>query len=139
MSTIIPLPLRAAVSDRAHGCCEYCRKPQIGFYPHEVDHAVALKHGGLTTLDNLALACFPCNRYKGSDLSSIDPQSGAIVPLFNPRTQAWDVHFRMQDFTVVPLTGEGRVTVALLHLNALERIQERIALAQTGWDPEQGG
>ena len=98
-----------------------------------------MKHGGLTTLDNLAFACFSCNRHKGSDLSSIDPQTGAIAPLFNPRVQAWTAHFRMQDFAVVPLTGEGRVTVALLHLNDLERIQERIALAQAGWEPDHGG
>ncbi|HKZ85474.1 MAG TPA: HNH endonuclease signature motif containing protein [Anaerolineae bacterium] len=128
MAIPIPATLRAAVVERAGGRCEYCHKPQISFYPHEVDHVVAVKHGGETTLDNLAFACFQCNRYKGSDLASIDPQSGAITPLFNPRTQQWADHFRLNGATIVPLTPEGRATVFLLRLNDPERIQERAVL-----------
>jgi hypothetical protein len=33
------------------------------------------KHGGPTILENLSLACFPCNRFKGPNLSGIDPES----------------------------------------------------------------
>ncbi|HET7089168.1 MAG TPA: HNH endonuclease signature motif containing protein [Anaerolineae bacterium] len=128
MAIPIPATLRAAVVERAGERCEYCHKPQISFYPHEVDHVVAVKHGGETTLDNLAFACFQCNRYKGSDLASIDPQSGAITPLFNPRTQHWADHFRLDGATIVPLTSEGRATVFLLRLNDPERIQERAVL-----------
>jgi hypothetical protein len=40
----------------------------------------------------LALACCYCNRYKGPDLSGIDPNSGEVVPLFHPRRQQWDEH-----------------------------------------------
>ncbi len=68
MTTALPIALRRAVIERAHERCEYCHKPQVSFFPHEVDHVVAVKHGGQTTLDNLALACFQFNRYKGSDL-----------------------------------------------------------------------
>ncbi|MGH2592732.1 MAG: HNH endonuclease [Anaerolineae bacterium] len=96
--------------ERARGRCEYCHKPQISFFPHEVDHVVALKRSGATTLENLAFACFQCNRYKGSDLSSIDPHTGAITPLFNPRTQLWTEHFRFDGATITPLTPEGRAT-----------------------------
>ncbi len=128
MSNPIPAALRNAVIERARGRCEYCQKPQISFYPHEVDHVVALKHGGGTTLGNLALACFQCNRYKGSDLSSIDPDTGGITPLFNPRAQQWTAHFRFDGATIAPLTPEGRTTVFLLRLNDLERTQERAAL-----------
>lgn len=128
MAIPIPATLRAAIVERAGERCEYCHKPQISFYPHEVDHVVAVKHGGETTLDNLAFACFQCNRYKGSDLASIDPQSGAITPLFNPRTQHWADHFRLDGATIVPLTSEGRATVFLLRLNDPERIQERAVL-----------
>lgn len=128
MAIPIPATLRAAVVERAGERCEYCHKPQISFYPHEVDHVVAVKHGGETTLDNLAFACFQCNRYKGSDLASIDPQSGAITPLFNPRTQHWADHFHLDGATIVPLTSEGRATVFLLRLNDPERIQERAVL-----------
>jgi len=83
MPAFVPAATRSAVIGRARGRCEYCHKPQISFYPHEVDHVVALKHGGETSLDNLAFACFQCNRHKGSDIASMDPQTGAITPLFN--------------------------------------------------------
>lgn len=126
--TTIPTSMRDAVILRAKGRCEYCCKPQVTFFPHEVDHIVARKHGGLTILDNLAFACFECNRHKGSDLTSIDPQTGAIVPLFNPRTQQWREHFKFDGPTIVPLTPEGRVTLSLLHINESERVQEREAL-----------
>jgi len=60
-----------------------------GYYgriaPHEVDHVIAEKHGGLTEPDNLALSCTLCNKHKGSDLTSIDPETGDIVPLYHPR------------------------------------------------------
>ena len=128
MSNPVPAVLRSAVIERAGGRCEYCHKPQISFFPHEVDHVVALKHGSATTLENLAFACFQCNRYKGSDLSSIDPHTGAITPLFNPRTQLWTEHFRFDGAIITPLTPEGRATVFLLRLNDLERTQERAAL-----------
>jgi HNH endonuclease len=45
------------------------------YYPHEADHVIAEKHGGATSADNLAWACFYCNRFKGSDLASVDPTS----------------------------------------------------------------
>src|SRR5262245_16491250 len=115
MATFIAAPLRAAVIERAHRRCEYCHKPAIGFYPHEVDHVVAQKHGGATAIENLAYACFECNRQKGSDIASIDPLNGDITPLFNPRTQNWNDHFRMADSRIIPLTANGRATVFLLH------------------------
>jgi hypothetical protein len=39
----------------------------------------AQKHGGLPTLQNPALACFDCNRFKGSDIGSVDPASGKLT------------------------------------------------------------
>jgi len=128
MSMPISARLRRAIIERARQRCEYCLKPSISFYPHEIDHVVATKHGGATTPDNLAYACFQCNRYKGSDLSSIDHQTGAVTPLFNPRAQRWGDHFRLEDAIIVPLTPEGRATVFLLRLNSPEKVAERRAL-----------
>jgi 5-methylcytosine-specific restriction endonuclease McrA len=128
MPTTIPGSLKRVVIQRANYRCEYCGKPAISFYPHEVDHVTAQKHGGATTLDNLAYACFECNRHKGSDLTSIDPETGLITPLFNPRSQNWSEHFRFEQNHLIPLTAEGRVTVFLLQLNTPERIAERVAL-----------
>lgn len=92
-SSSISPNLRQLVLERAQGKCEYCLVHQdFSIYSHEVDHVIALKHGGKTTADNLALACLPCNRHKGSDLTSIDPASGTITPLFDPRLQIWKEH-----------------------------------------------
>ena len=76
------------------GKCEYCLIHQdFSIYSHEVDHAVAVKHGGSSTEENLVLACLSCNRYKGSDLTSIDPITKEITSLFNPRSHKWSNHF----------------------------------------------
>jgi 5-methylcytosine-specific restriction endonuclease McrA len=62
--------LRRDVRERADGCCEYCLLPEDqAFFPHEPDHIIAAKHGGETNAEDLALACFDCNRFKGSDIA----------------------------------------------------------------------
>ncbi len=124
--TYIPDALRREVEQRAGDRCEYCLLPaNLSFYPHEVDHVIALKHGGKTATDNLAFACWRCNRYKGSDLGSFDPQTGDYSFLFNPRTQTWPEHFRQQDTQIIGQTPEGRTTVYLLKLNTPARLTER--------------
>jgi len=126
VSDYIPAPLRQQVHDRANGQCEYCLTPQTAaLVSPEIDHIVARKHGGETEADNLALACTLCNKYKGSDLTSIDPDSGQITPLFHPRRQRWADHFRLENARIVSLTATGRATVNLLQLNRLERVAER--------------
>src|SRR5215203_242553 len=70
----ISAALRREVRERARECCEYCLVAESqAFFPHEPDHLIALKHGGETVSANLALACFDCNRFKGSDIASLDP------------------------------------------------------------------
>lgn len=129
----VPAALRRLVRDRARECCEYCQFPeQFGFHTHPVDHIIAQKHGGETTEANLALSCIGCNQAKGSDLSSIDPIGGNLVPLFNPRTDFWAEHFELRDAFIVPKTAIGRVTVKLLQFNAPDRVTERESLIQMG-------
>jgi hypothetical protein len=126
--------LRQLVYHRAHGCCEYCKIPDSHtFSPHEIDHIIAEKHGGLTTADNLALSCILCNKYKGSDIASIDPLTGIVVPLFHPRLEQWVEHFAYQAGELLGLTPKGRVTVYLLRLNRAERVAERRILVQAGF------
>jgi 5-methylcytosine-specific restriction endonuclease McrA len=92
----VPERLRRQVQERAQGRCEYCLIHEADmYYPHEADHVIAEKHGGATSLENLAWACFYCNRFKGSDLASVDPASQKVVLLFNPREQSWNRHFRL--------------------------------------------
>jgi hypothetical protein len=98
---------------------------------------IAEKHGGQTLLDNLALSCTVCNRRKGSDISSIDPETGDLVALFNPRTQQWLEHFNLDGVYLVGLTDVGRTTVEFLQLNAFERLTERDALMRAGRYPPQ--
>jgi len=133
-TTRIPSALRLAVIERAQGQCEYCRLPEeTTWVPHEIDHVIAEKHRGQTTAENLALACVPCNSYKGSDLASVDPQTGKITQLFNPRTQQWNEHFQLtEDGTIIPRTSEGRVTVLLLRCNDPLRQQQRANLIAAG-------
>jgi len=101
-------------------------------FPHEPDHIIAIKHGGRTTGDNLAYACFDCNRAKGSDIASIDPETGALRPLFSPRTQVWSEHFRYNGPVIEARTAVGRVTVRLPRMNLPVRVAIRESLMRAG-------
>src|SRR5207249_4582285 len=106
--------------------CEYClfEEDDAGF-PHQVEHIISRKHGGKSTLDNLAYACILCNRFKGTDVASIDSVSNTFARLFHPRQDRWSDHFRMAFFLIDPLTPTGRVTVSLLRMNDADRVVER--------------
>ena len=131
--TRIPSALRRLVRERANECCEYCLIPEkFTFATHEIDHIIAEKHGGLTEENNLALSCTLCNQYKGTDLTSIDPDTGEIAPLYHPRQDVWLEHFLLKDARIIPSSAKGRVTVRLLQFNRPERIEERELLIQTG-------
>jgi hypothetical protein len=95
------------------------------FLSFEVDHIIAEKHGGPTTLRNLCLSCLDCNRFKGSDVASVlwDGEEPTIVPLFDPRIQNWEHHFLYDPESgfIEGLTPVGYVTIALLRWNELER------------------
>ena len=127
--TYISAELRRLVIERAEGCCEYCRMQTMDrLLPFEIDHIIAEKHGGATNEDNLCLACYRCNSFKGSDIASADPETGQAVFLFHPRLQHWEDHFRLNEAVIEPLTPEGRVTVFLLRLNVAVQIAQRTAL-----------
>jgi hypothetical protein len=124
--TYIPTSLRRMIFDQADRCCEYCLQPEIfAFCPHEIDHVIAEKHEGLTIAENLALACKLCNTFKGSDIASIDPLTGEITALYNPRMDVWREHFRLEDAVFIPLTAKARTTVRLLQINRTDRVAER--------------
>jgi hypothetical protein len=55
--------------------------------------------------------------------------------LFNPRTQSWSDHFRLNGAMIEPLTPEGRVTVFLLRFNDSGRIIEREMMIDLGVYP----
>ncbi len=133
MRRTVPADLRRFVLERAAGRCEYCRFPQAAaLLPFEVEHVLALKHGGETIAANLALSCFFCNRYKGSDIASLDPETGLLTAFFNPRLDLWEEHFRMEGAELMPLTATGRVTVRILRFNDVARVAERQVLIAAG-------
>jgi HNH endonuclease len=132
--TYIPENLRREVIERAGGNCEYgLLNERYSLKKHEIDHIRAEKHGGTTVESNLGFSCFECNRHKGSDLSSVDPLSDEVVPLFHPRRDVWREHFRLLiDGRIEGITSKGRVTVILLNINDSERISLRHALIGLG-------
>ena len=132
----VPAPLRQLVVERAGGRCEYCRYPQAAsLLAFEIEHIISEKHRGATAPDNLALACPYCNRFKGTDLGSVDVETGQLTPFFNPRTQAWADHFRLEGAQIAPLTPEGRVTVEILRFNHPDQVLERARLISLGRYP----
>jgi hypothetical protein len=105
------------------------------FYRLHVEHVIAKQHGGGDDPDNLALACHHDNEHKGPNLSGIDPETGKVVRLFNPRRQSWSRHFRFDGPMIVGRTQSGRATVAVLALNARDRVALRAELIADGVFP----
>jgi hypothetical protein len=131
--------LRDQVWRRAASHCEYCRMPQEFAEPtHEIDHVIAEKHNGPTTLENLALACFHCNNHKGPNIAGVDPVTGEVTRLFHPRQDSWIEHFSWQGATLVGKTPVGRVTVQVLEINIRHRVIHRQALIEEGVFPPKG-
>ena len=114
-------PLRRLVAERAVFRCEYCHYPEE-FSPSsfEVEHIIPQSAGGLTTLDNLALACSHCNVHKATRQEGIDPLTKVQSLLFNPRTDNWSNHLTLNRNTgeIEGLTPVGRATVDGLRMRA---------------------
>jgi hypothetical protein len=124
------------VRQRADLRCEYCQLSQaFDDRPFEIDHIISEKHHGPTVARNLALSCFRCNSFKGSDISGIDIRTRKLTPLFNPRRQKWSRHFRWLGATLVGRTPVGRTTVAVLRINDPFRVAVRQALIAEGVFP----
>ena len=125
---------RRIVRQRAGNCCEYCKVSQTGqLVGFQIDHIIAIKHGGTDIDDNLCLACYECNIYKGSNVAALDPLTRDATKLYDPRQQKWEDHFRSNsDATLTGLTPEGRVTIHVLRINATERVKHRLGELMSG-------
>jgi hypothetical protein len=118
------------VNHRAKGRCEYCQlTSELHPAPFQIDHIIAKQHGGADNLDNLALACIHCNRYKGPNVAGIDSDTGTLSRLYNPRTDEWNSHFQWDGMEIIPLTAIGRATVRVLFMNDPEVVWLRSTLA----------
>jgi hypothetical protein len=103
--------------------------------PFEIDHVIAVQHGGKTDSSNLALACFADNHHKGPNLSGIDPKTRKRTWLFNPRRHKWTRHFRWDGPVLLGRTPVGRTTIAVLGINLPHRVRHRAGLIAEGVFP----
>jgi hypothetical protein len=83
----------------------------------------------------LALACFHCNTFKGTNVAGYDPNTGDLTPLFNPRTERWQDHFAWDGAEIIGATSTGRTTVDVLRLNLPRRLEHRRLLMEEGTLP----
>lgn len=120
----LPPDVQEQIRRRAEYLCEYCHTNERWQYVRfTIDHLLPTVEGGTDALDNLALACFHCNRRKSNKLTIFDAPTQQETPLFNPRLDDWTKHciWSSDGLMILPLTAVGRVTIDLLDLNR-ERI-----------------
>ena len=132
--------VRARVRETARDRCGYCLSPQrLVMAKLEVEHIIPRSLGGSDEEFNLWLSCGLCNRYKGSQIRSIDPANNATVELLNPRTQVWIEHFRWSSdgAYIIGLTSVGRATVEALRLNNELAVEVRRNWVLAGWHPRE--
>jgi hypothetical protein len=137
-SDYIPRGLRDLVARTARHRCGYCltQEAVVGT-PMMIDHIVPESLGGPTEEANLWLACPLCNAHKGARITVLDPNTGEIVRLFNPRQQKWVEHFAWtsEGDRIMGRTPIGRATVIALRLNRPSLVGARRAWVSVGWHP----
>ncbi len=104
------------------------------FIPFHVEHIIAKQHveEGHDDPSGLAYACDRWNAFKGPNLSSIDPQTGDLVNVFNPRADVWTDNFAISGGMIVGLTPIGRATARLLNMNYSRRVELRLQWLDEG-------
>jgi HNH endonuclease len=129
--------LRKLVRRRARDRCEYCGLPEAcsPVVPLHVEHIIARKHGGRTSLSNTAMGCYHCNYHKQTDLVGIDPLTGKRTLLFNPRRHKWQSHFRWEGIFLLGKTAIGRTTIEVLAINDEQMVDLRSMLQEEGVFP----
>ena len=102
-----------------------------------IDHIIPLSAGGSSEIDNLCLACYRCNEFKGAKQESLDPLTETSVLLFRPHLQVWTEHFAWSrdGLFMMGITACGRATVEVLHVNDERLIQARHIWMLVGLHP----
>ena len=127
-SLTVSADLRAHIRELDQSRCAYCHTLEsLAVAPFEIDHILPKSAGGETIVDNLCLACPPCNRHKGAKVHVLVPDTGQWLPLYHPRRQMWSAHFSWSDdrTVLIGLTPIGRVTVKALRINRPQMVHLR--------------
>lgn len=130
--------LRSSVARRARHRCGYCLTQEVVVgAAMEIDHIVPEALGGPTEEDNLWLACSGCNAHKGDRIVALDPETGEVVRLYDPRRNDWEEHFAWsaQSDRILGRTTVGRATVVALQLNRPALVVARRIWVMAGWHP----
>ncbi len=118
----VPEELSREVRARARARCQYCLMHEsLQGATFHIEHIVPQSEGGISDMENLALACPGCNLHKAGKTTAVDPASGKEVRLFHPVQQLWPEHFRFKAFQIEGLTAVGRAAVEALILNHARR------------------
>ncbi len=80
----------------------------------------------------LSYVCSFCNASKGSNVAGYDPETGTLVPLFNPRRDNWQDHFAWDGPRLTGQTPVARATIDVLAMNASDRVEHRRILIAAG-------
>jgi hypothetical protein len=129
--------LRQKIAEQAGNRCGYCLGEQkYIFAPLEIDHLLPIAKGGTDLEENLWLACPLCNSYKGIQTHGIDHLTKKKTPLFNPRKQNWNRHFKIvNSIEIIGKTAVGRITINTLQINNHLAIIVRKNWLIAGWYP----
>lgn len=121
-------PNYVLVAVRAQYFCEYCHAPEeTSNFVFEVEHIIPLSRGGTDDSQNLALACRSCDIFKSNFLNGIDETGAETQRLFNPRSDKWKLHFRvnLQTLEIDGLTEIGTGTINRLRINSERQLRGR--------------
>jgi len=138
VTTYVSESLRHRIDEADRRRCCYCLTAEANSGTRlTCDHITPVSKGGETTFENVCLACSACNEHKSNTTHAVDPISGEIVSLFNPRTERWSDHFAWStDATRVEgRSPVGRATVTALRLNHPLIVTVRARWARVGWHP----
>lgn len=102
-----------------------------------MEHILPRSQGGSDDCSNLAASCYRCNEFKGAKTAAVDPETGQLVPLFNPRMQTWSDQFTWVNggTHIIGRTTTGRATVVALRLNNENVVEARSIWIEFGWHP----
>ena len=135
----IPANVDRRVRALARNRCGYCLSPQhLVMARLEIEHIIPLAKSGSDEEANLWLACPICNSHKSDKIEATDPDTGDLVPLFNPRTQSWHEHIMWSDdgLRILGKTSTGRATVVTLRLDDdPDALTVRSFWILAGWHP----